>query len=134
MSTISTENPFIEYNKQLETPKIPRFNKTTHIQGRLSEEAYEYLKALSLRFTGKDNPINLLELIGLCILHLEGEDSVAIDEDSGVTTEDCRQSGFEDAMRRDPKYFLALYGKAQTRFHEAYLRGYYEGSFIRDAK
>lgn len=135
-----TNNPFIEYNETLpdNLVSIPKFPKDKLIHIRISEEAYTQLLLIGSRFSASANATTvistLLEKIGLFVLNVEHPKEF-IDEESGVTTSDCRQSGFEDGLNGNPTYFLQMFQKKlDTRFEQAYMRGYYEGSFIRNKK
>lgn len=128
-----TENPFVRYNEAQETEAqvIPKFKHTISKTIKVSEEAYTHLNALAQRFTGRENSISeLLEQIGLCALHLE-QPKYTVDEESGTTTEQCRQSGFEDGFHGENTIFLQLYGRLKGEFQSAYIRGWYEGRYIR---
>lgn len=130
---IDTENPFVRFNEDTETQEqvIPKFNRTVARNIRISEEAMTHLKSLAYRFTGKeDNLSGLLEQIGLCALYVD-KPKVEIDNESGTNTEECRQSGYLDGLHGENSIFLQLYGRLQGEFQAAYVRGWYEGRYIR---
>lgn len=131
-----TENPFITYNNEKtdDNEVIPKFNRTKRIAISLSEEAYTKVTQLAMKYTNNANISVLLEHIGLYALDLEKPTNV-IDEKSGISTDDCRQAGFEDGLQGNPEFFIALFGKDLSDKHQrAYIRGYYEGNYIRNKK
>ena len=131
-------NPFIEANENRSRyeQRIPNFPRTTQISIRLSEETITViLKMLGYDHNDRNASRHIsdfLEQIGMCAL-LVTEIPLEIDEESGVTTEDCRQSGYEDGMLGNPKYFATIYGNMRDVFQQSYLRGFFEGNFIRNA-
>jgi hypothetical protein len=129
-----TDNPFIAYNEAHDSndPTIPKFDRPIKLSIRLSREAYERLKILTGEANSKQVSY-LLEQIGLYALDV-CPPSFEVDSESDTSTEDCRQSGFEDGYNGDPSFALRLYGNAIGAFQNAYLRGYYEGNYIRNKK
>lgn len=137
MNPNENENPFVVANedKSLLTQTIPNFPKTNKFTVYLSEEATTViLKMLNYNDNIKYASTKiafLLELIGMCAVNLV-EPPIEVDEESGVTTEQCRQSGYEDGLMGNPSYFAAIYGNMKDSFQQAYLRGFFEGNFIRN--
>jgi hypothetical protein len=131
-----TENPFVFYNDEKSTSHIviPLFPRKVKVQVTISEEAWERLRFLIARYTDSAETArglsDLLERIGVFALSIFEPENI-IDEESGISVEDCRNSGYLDAIQGNPSTFLALFGKDLTDKHqEAYMRGYYEGNYI----
>jgi|SRR5688572_4094828 len=129
-------NPFVEINNTIDSDiiTVPRFKKTVQVLIRFSPEAFERLQHLAEQYTGSKTKSaigDLLEQIGLYALNIEIPKSMT-DTESGVTTEDCRHSGYIDGLQGNPDYFLAMFSnKLTSEFHMAYMRGYFEGNAIR---
>lgn len=119
-------NPF-EDNSDFK-PKFAKKPRSFYI----SDEAHDTLVNIAKQLIGEQATVShLLEYIGLCLFTIKPfEDS--IDPESGITTEDCRKSGYLDAKLGNLPIFLQIYGKMKTDFEYAYMRGYFEGKFLRD--
>lgn len=139
MNQSDSENPFISFNAERSDSIniVPSFKKNKGISIRISEEAYSNLRTILDRYTHCKNEARdvseLLEHIGLGALMVIPFPRV-IDRESGVSTDDCRESGFHDGLNGNPQYFLAIYGNQGSVYHQAYLRGFLEGNFIRTKK
>lgn len=130
------ENPFISFNEERSDSIniVPSFKKNKTVNVRISEEAYDNLRTILDRYTHCRNEARdvseLIEHIGLGALMVIPFPRV-VDRESGVSTDDCRESGFHDGLNGNPQYFLAIYGQDGSVYHRSYLRGYLEGAFIR---
>lgn len=131
---IDIVNPFVEPNPD-NTTNFPKFPRKLRITVSISEETYAKLLELTTLYTGRSKQKSisiLLEQIGTYALHVERPEN-KIDPESGATTEQCRQSGYEDGLLGNPVYFLHMFrNHTDSVFQSAYMRGYYEGNFIRN--
>ena len=118
-------NPYILYNNH---PKFPRKKRISFV---VSNEAYNELQILGEKLTTTGQLADLLEEIGLHLLTVSPYENI-VDNESGVTTDECRQSGYEDGRMGNPQIFFQIYGKLKTPFESAYTRGFIEGSYIRN--
>ena len=114
--------------------QLPRFDKTKRYVLHISEEAENTLKQIfseSLKRKSLTMTLSfILEGIGLGALQvIPRVESVAED---GTTTQECRQSGYEDGLRGEYELYLRVYGTLKDEFQLAYLQGYFEGSHIRN--
>jgi hypothetical protein len=129
-------NPFIEMNEGRTDLFIPKFKtaKRVIVPISLSEEALKHLEKIILEKANSKKfslgVSNLLEKIGLGVLVVL-EPKNLIDPESGVSTEECRQAGYEDGLAKEYSRFIQLFGNIGDEFQQAYVRGYFEGSFIR---
>jgi hypothetical protein len=127
-----SNNPFVIHSN--EKTDIPSFKRNKHFNVYISEEAYTNLLSLLAKFQLPASSLGvsfLLERIGLFALTVQPPELVT-DAESGFTTEDCRESGYMDAMEGNPQRFLLLFGKMNDVFQEQYLRGYMEGNYIKN--
>lgn len=134
-----SSNPFTELEEDRNKPRVPMFPHKKSVTVRISVEASDQILKLIQKHTpyGIDTPAGysaLLELIGMYALTVRLP-TEQVDEESQITTSDCRQSGFEDALQGNPQTMLRLYNaQLADAFQEQYLRGFFEGSFVRNAK
>lgn len=132
-------NPFTELEQSDGHVRIPTFPRNKKFTIRISHEANDQIVKLIKKYTpyNEDSPegyATLLELIGMYALTVKPP-TPQIDEESQVTTEDCRQSGFEDALEGNPAKLLQLYNiQLSSEFEEQYLRGWFEGNFVRNKR
>ena len=137
----NTNNPFVEYNRTLDAKqvKVPAFPKTKQFLFKLSDEAVGNLESILDLYVPPARSFqariaNLLEQIGLFSLTVSRPDENILDEESGITTGQCRESGYEDGFQGNPQTFLVLMRNPtliNTVFHHAYLRGFFEGNYIK---
>lgn len=128
-------NPFLEYNELKTDITYPHYPKTRKIRVALSNEAVDQLMVIGEKYSNTDSIggiiSELLEQIALYYVVLE-DPKESIDPESNISTTDCRASGYEDGLMGNPSYFIQLYGKDLSDvFQRAYLRGWFEGNYIR---
>lgn len=125
-------NPFLLDESKLNIPKFPK-KRTFTIT--LSDEAIYNLERTLTRYNlpmSYSGISRLLESIGVLALNVTIPTTIT-DEESGITTEDCRISGFEDAMEGNPQRFIQLFGNMNTdAFQDSYIRGYLEGNYVKN--
>jgi hypothetical protein len=127
-----SNNPFVIHSN--EKTDIPPFKRDKHFNVYVSKEAYTNLLSILAKFQLPTSSLGvsfLLERIGLFALTVQPQELVT-DTESGFTTEDCRESGYMDALEGNPQRFLLLFGKMNDVFQEQYLRGYMEGNYIKN--
>jgi hypothetical protein len=130
------DNPFKEFeeaNDDVIPSTIPHLPRSVSMKIKISEEALCNLNSILAHVhqgTLSNRIGYLLEAIGLC--QIEIHDPISrTDPESNITTDACRQAGYEDAIEGHPQRFLRLFGKMSTPFECAYIRGYIEGNYIR---
>lgn len=128
------QNPFATYKEETGIERAPKFARTKMAAIRISEEANIQLHVLAHNLIGKGSRISdLMEYIGLSALIVSKPQNI-VDEESGVSTDQCRQSGYEDGFLGDPTRFVAMFGKQlNDDFQQAYMRGFFEGNFVRNS-
>lgn len=131
------DNPFklIQDSSTLKKQLIPEFAKDIQLTIRISSEACIGLGKVLATYTDSTNTnvkfSQLLEQIGLLALEVRPFQE-CIDEESGVSTEDCRQSGFNDGYEGQVSYFQAAVQNLYGPFQSAYVRGFMEGNYVRN--
>lgn len=132
----SIENPFIDYNSDKNNKiVIPSYPQNVAISVRISDEALigikKYLNEYVVKGLLHKQLSTLLEQLGLYALYIERPENLT-HETTNVTTEDLRQLGYEDGFNGSSKEFIVLFNEPlPSKYQCAYLRGYYEGNYIR---
>lgn len=123
-------NPFTEFNDALETLSYPKFTRPHKYTISLSDEALSGIEKLLAKHK-LPNISTLLEIIGLHVLTVVPYEQT-IDDETGITSEEIRQIGYEDGFNGNSKEFVELFSRQyNTLLQQAYLRGFYEGNYIR---
>lgn len=130
-------NPYPEYNenKSDDSAVIPKFKRDVKLTVKISKETHQQLLALAQKYSTSKFPEialgDLLEQIGLFALEVN-RPTTKIDEESGISTDEFRQMGFDDATLGNSQLFLSMFGKQLSdEFQAAYMRGFMEGNYIR---
>lgn len=121
-----TDNPFKAANLT-GFNTYPKFHKSRRFNVFITEEAYDGIKRL-IKGLGMENVHQLAEMIGLHALRVSLPTNI---EENGVTTDMCRDTGYEDGINNYTEKFNALHSNGSTPFEQAYLQGFIEGNFIR---
>lgn len=124
-----------DYMKSLPHIVIPHFRQY-RINISVSNEAHQGLgriaDALDIVGPRKNTPklIVLMEAIGLYQLSVDKPTDI-VDEDTNITTRQCREDGYNDALEGRPPDSTYIYGAITRPYYEAYMRGFFEGKYVR---